>query len=48
MYNLRYRRTFDLDNKKEISEKNLLRVVKFQDLVEKCPILFSLTKCKKR
>ncbi len=35
MDNLHYRRTFDLDNKNEIPGKNLLKVVKFQNLVEK-------------
>ena len=30
MDNLHYRRTFDLDNKKQIPGKNLLKVVKFQ------------------
>ncbi len=36
MDNFHYRLTFDLDNKDEISGKNLLRVVKSQNLVEKC------------
>ncbi len=36
MDNLHYRLTFDLDNKNEISGKNLLKKVKFQNLVEKC------------
>ena len=35
MDNLYYRRTFDLDNKNEIPGKNLLKVVKFKNLVEK-------------
>ena len=37
MDNLHYRRTFDLENEKEIPGKNLLKVaiVKFQNLVEK-------------
>ena len=34
--NLRYRLTFDLVNKNEVPGKNLLKVVKFQNLVEKC------------
>ena len=33
---LHYRPTFDLDNKNKISWKNLSKVVKFQNLVEKC------------
>ncbi len=40
--NLHYRRTFDLDNKNEISGKNLLKVVKFQNLVEKCCIVYNI------
>ncbi len=36
MDNLHYRLTFDLDNENEIHEKNFLKVVKFQNLVEKC------------
>ncbi len=35
MENLHYRRTFDLDNKNEIPGKNVLKVVKFQNLFEK-------------
>ena len=35
MDNLHYTPTFDLDNKNEISGKNLLKKVKFQNLVEK-------------
>ena len=49
MDNLHYRRTFDLDNKNEIPGKNLLKVVKFQNLVEKYVMCgkYSLTKfCK--
>ena len=34
--NSHYRLTFDLDNKNEISRTNLLKVVKSQNLVEKC------------
>ena len=33
---LHYRLTFDLDIKNEIPGKNLSKVVKFQNLVEKC------------
>ena len=36
MDNLHYRLTFDLDNENEIPGKNILKVVKFQNLVEKC------------
>ncbi len=36
MDNLHYRLTFDPDNKNEIPGKNLLKVVNFQNLVEKC------------
>ena len=36
MDSLHYRLIFDLVNKNEIPEKNLLKVVKFQNLVEKC------------
>ena len=35
MDNLHYRLTFDLDNEDEIPGKNLLKVVKFQNLFEK-------------
>ena len=35
MDNLHYRRTFDLENENKIPGKNLLKVVKFQNLVEK-------------
>ncbi len=35
MDNLHYRRTFDLNYKNEIPGKNFLKVVKFQNLVEK-------------
>ena len=35
MDNLHYRLIFDLDNENKISEKNFLKVVKFQNLVEK-------------
>ncbi len=46
MDNLHYRRTFDLDNKNQISGKNLLKVVKFQNLVENVVVCgkYSLTK----
>ena len=36
MDDLHYRLTFDLDNKDETPGKNLLKVVKFHNLVEKC------------
>ena len=36
MDSLHYRLIFDVVNKNEIPEKNLLKVVKFQNLVEKC------------
>ena len=35
MDNLHYRLTFDPDNKNEIPGKNLLKVVKFKNAVEK-------------
>ena len=47
MNNLHYRPTFDLDSKNEIGGKNLLKVVKFHNLVEKrCIVwkIYSLTK----
>ena len=36
MHNLHYRLTFDRDNKNEIPGTNHLKLVKFQNLVEKC------------
>ncbi len=46
MDNLHYRRTFDLENENEIPGKNLLRVVKFQNLGENIVMFrkYSLTK----
>ena len=46
MDNLHYRLTFDLDNKNEIPGKNLLKVVKFQTLVEKCCNVWKIQSCK--
>ena len=43
MDNLHYRLTFDLDNKNEIPGKNLWKVVKFQNLVEKyCNVCYKV------
>ena len=47
MDNLHCRLIFDLDNKNEFSGRNLLKVVKFQNLIEKCCLMcekYSLTK----
>ena len=47
MDNLHCRLTFDLDNKMKFPEKNFLKVVKFQNLIEKCCLMcekYSLTK----
>ncbi len=46
MDNLHCRRTFDVDNKNEIPGKNLLKVAKFQNLVENIVMCgkYSLTK----
>ena len=42
MENLHYRRTFDLHSKNEIPGKNLLKVVKFQNLVEQYCIVWKI------
>ena len=41
-WTLHYRLTFDLDNKNEIPGKNLLKVVKFQNLVEEYCNVFDI------